>query len=144
MFIRYLVTTLCGYWPFWVLSWDVELVFPFVFHWKKSVTLLALFFQILSVSGFWFFVLFWPFCEKRLKIQTLPGSEWKEPGCRSKRSFSLAADKTVLVLFDFLFVFFTYNCGEGSKKVHSCSNYLFTFIPHPLFLDELIFVMIDV
>lgn len=93
---------------------------------------------------FGFFFLFWPFYEKRLKIQTLPGSEWKEPGCRSKRSFSLAADKTVLVLFDFLFVFFTYNCGEGSKKVHSCSNYLFTFIPHPLFLDELIFVMIDV
>lgn len=36
---------------------------------QKSVTLLALFFQILSVSGFWFFVLFWPFYEKRLKIQ---------------------------------------------------------------------------
>lgn len=143
MFIRYLVTTLCGYWPFWVLSWDVELVFPFVFHWKKSVTLLALFFQILSVV-FGFFFFFGLFMRNVWKYNTLPGSEWKEPGCRSKRSFSLAADKTVLVLFDFLFVFFTYNCGEGSKKVHSCSNYLFTFIPHPLFLDELIFVMIDV
>lgn len=142
LFIRYLVITLCGYWPFWVLSWDVELVFPFVFHWKKSVTLLALFFQILSVSGFLFF--FGLFMRNVWKYNTLPGSEWKEPGCHSKRSFSLAADKTVLVLFDFLFVFFTYNCGEGSKKVHSCSNYLFTFIPHPLFLDELIFVMIDV
>lgn len=142
LFIRYLVITLCGYWPFWVLSWDVELVFPFVFHWKKSVTLLALFFQILSVSGFLFF--FGLFMRNVWKYNTLPGSEWKEPGCHSKRSFSLAADKTVLVLFDFLFVFFTYNCGEGSKKVHSCSNYLFTFIPHPLFLDDLIFVMIDV
>lgn len=96
----------------------------------------------LVVFGFLFF--FGLFMRNVWKYNTLPGSERKEPGCHSKRSFSLAADKTVLVLFDFLFVFFTYNCGEGSKKVHSCSNYLFTFIPHPLFLDELIFVMIDV
>lgn len=130
-----------GHFEFYRGTWSF--VFPFFFHWWKSVTLLAHSSRPCQFVGF-FFIFFCPFMRNVWNTTHCQGVNKKSQISVLSVALAKLQTRPSKSSLTFFFVFSLTIVVKVLRKSIHARNYLFTLIPTPLFLDELIFVMIDV